>query len=366
MLCASCVSACTSAWTGSENRQIPALNASGVQIQASPSASVLPATPQPVASAAAENSLNSYVLRVTGFFKAQSLDSAAAVILQEQISDFESELSSGYLEAYEGLPDFSVELLAHSEGSFFQTPSTDGAATQLNFARALVIYPDQSYDVFKGQYSEQRFYFSGADTLPAGNTTYLIMLGQDLKPQVLSGQLEGLTRAAQILPTVIPTPETLTLVLPQASASPPPALKRFAPALARQQQNRQNFQRRMAVFQPVPPPPPVSRKGRYSAPPHPFLPAAVIERIRREFPELHRQLRALELLSASEHYRGLQVLQQRYPDWLTGLRAPVSVTPAPLARPSRPETCLPPPPGAPPLPPGVCPPPPGGAFPPPP
>lgn len=309
--------------------------------------------------------ISGYMMRVAATFKVQAVNDLHAQLIQANVKDFENDLSQGQLDDYYQLPDFSIQLLAHSEGSYFTAPGNLSEFTNSNaaFARALVIYPDQSYDIFKGQFANQRFYFSGAESLPANNTSYLITLDKDLKTRVVTGQLEGQSQTATptpapaASPVILPTPEVLALpsispsatpsVSPTASpvspaatpavASPPPA-QRFASALEQNRLRAGGFNQQIRGFLPgPPPPPPPSARGQFApppgAPPLPngqppqgqppmLLPPEIIERLRQERPGVLAEIEALAGLPPQEHYAAMLKIQAANADLIPALGPP--------------------------------------------
>ncbi len=251
-----------------------------------PTASIAPGpSPQPSASLAGITEIPTFIMRLEERFRVQAVAESHQEILKEVIGQFQSDLSKQETEDYYQSPGFSIKLLAGSEGSYFHTAETLALVTSLleGYAQALVIYPDQSFDVFKGQLSNGAFYFSGATTLPENNTTYLVALNTDLETQVLSGnlepfQLQSLVEASASpnseptpSPTVTPTPTPL----PSASVlnfdlMPPIVLAEF---LERERVRRAAFAEAANQQRPAPPPPPQMTSGRFpppdQAPPRP-------------------------------------------------------------------------------------------------
>lgn len=289
-------------------------------------------------------------------FSTQALDSTQENLLQEVVSDFVSDMENGNTDDYYNQPNFSIQLFAGSEGGYFQSPDILAAFTNsvATYAQALVVYPDQSYDVFKGQYSDQKFYFSGADTLPEDNTTYLITLDSDLQPQVFSGNLVPFSVAsdsgdAEVSPSPTPTPEPTpsststpyqrpVLNLFNADNPPPPPEQRFAPALEAAQRRGADYRRQVknARFLPPPPPPP-DAQGKYPPlpPPPNGAPAQVgpayptpemVAHIRAQDPELAKEFEALMGLPPEEHTRRAWELYDAHPDLI-----PVPPMPRPPA-----------------------------------
>lgn len=318
--------------------------------------------------------ISGYMMRVAATFKVQAVNDLHAQLIQANVKDFENDLSQGQLDDYYKLPDFSIQLLAHSEGSYFSAPENLSDFTNNNaaFARALVIYPDQSYDIFKGQFANQRFYFSGAESLPANNTSYLITLDSELKTRVVTGQLEGQSASATTTktptpaasPVILPTPEVLPLpstspsaspsTLPSSSpasanppASPPPAgpppAQRFASALEQNRLRAGGFNQQIRGFMPgPPPPPPPAARGQFApppgAPPLPngqppqgqppqgqppmMLPPEIIERLRQERPSVLAEIEALAGLPPQEHYAAMLKIQAANADLIPALGPP--------------------------------------------
>lgn len=132
-----------------------------------------------------------YVLPINHYFKTQSVQSEHQNLVDQLIQDFENDLKNDTLDGYYQIPDFSIKLLSGSEGSYFNSEQdlSQAASSEASFAQALVINADQSTQIFKGQFTNERFYFPGTNSLTSDNTTYLITLDDALQTQVYSGQL---------------------------------------------------------------------------------------------------------------------------------------------------------------------------------
>ncbi|PIQ23721.1 hypothetical protein COW36_20285 [bacterium (Candidatus Blackallbacteria) CG17_big_fil_post_rev_8_21_14_2_50_48_46] len=304
--------------------------------------------------AAKSGAISGYLMKVSAVFKVQALDDQHTQLLQENVKGFESDLKSGKLDDYYRLPEFSVKLLAHSEGSYFTSPDNlnELSNTSASFARALVIYPDQSYDIFKGQFANQRFYFAGAETLPAENTSYLITLDNNFQTRVVTGQMEGQSESAEPLasakPTALPSPEPLPLASPSPEASPnpaasppPPAPEIFSQAVNLQRQKAEDYRKRIRNFAPAPPPPPPPGiRGQFPPPPPsqtgkppvggavppggppPLIPPEVMERLRLERPIVAAEIDALAGLPPQEHYARTLKIQEQNADLIPALGPP--------------------------------------------
>lgn len=329
-----------------------------------------PLVNQPSASTSASSATDSSALsaylfnpeqlfKVKSDFGTQSLSAEHEAILKQALEDFVSDMSQGKTEEYFQEPDFSVKLLAGSEGSYFQ--SADALASLTNeaasYAIALVIYGDQTYDLYKGQLANQNFYFSGTDSLPEDNTTYLVTLDQNLQPQVFSGNLTPFSvQSESASPTPTPSPDTSSTPQPSPSeldlldSPPPPA--RYQEALADAQRQGPQFRHMVGQFRPLPPPPPPKRQGKFPPPPAgapgtPPLanggmlpdqyPPEIRERIERERPQLARELEALRGLPPAEHYQKLKALYDKNSDLMPPL------PPAPSEQQNPPPQTEPPP-----------------------
>lgn len=299
--------------------------------------------------------LRAYQLKVAAAFKvqAEALAEDHATILKDAVKKFESDLESGKTDDYYKLPDFSVQLLAGSEGSYFnpldnQVLPTKSAAS---FAQALVVYPNQSYDIFKGQYANQRFYFNGTQTLPVDNTSYLITLDQTLATRVFTGQLSGQT---QVEEKTAPLPSAAPSLIPLALSSSAPttsAAQRFSKALQELPQRQSNFETQVRGYQFMPPPPPPpGLQGQFAFPPPPPPGAAcpppppgappippgqpcppppggpppagslmpptpeTLLRLQQERPDVAAEFTAIIGLPPLEHQARLKAIAEKYPD----------------------------------------------------
>jgi hypothetical protein len=318
--------------------------------------------------------ISGYVMQVAATFKVQAVDDLHTQLIQSNVADFEKDLAEGQLDDYYKLPDFSIQLLAHSEGSYFTSPGNlnEFVNNEAAFARALVIYPDQSYDIFKGQFANQRFYFSGSESLSLDNTSYLITLDQNLNTRVVTGQLQvqskTLTSSATPLessaPVVLPSPAILPTATPSATSTtspsranpsalpppPPPPEQRYAQALEQYRQRSDGFSDQVSRFVPGQPPPPPPPKGQFAPPPQPVPPppdgqqppppngqqpppgpldANIMARLRSERPAVAAEIDALIGLPPQEHYAQLLKIQERNSDLIPALGPPPPDGPGP-------------------------------------
>lgn len=224
------------------------------------------------ATATPAGDLSTFVMRLQDRFRVQAVDESHQLILKAVITQFQSDLVNGKTDDYYQSPSFSIKLLAGSEGSYFHTGETLARVTSLleGYALALVIYPDQSFDVYKGQLSNGAFYFNGASTLPENKTTYLIGLNPDLETQVLTGsltpfQLQSVETSATPTPTA--TPSAAPTPLPSPSVLnfdlKPPAVQ---DVFERERRQREAYLASLKQQRPAPPPPPENRPGRFPPP----------------------------------------------------------------------------------------------------
>lgn len=287
-------------------------------------------------------------------FSTKAIEASHEVLLQESISAFLKDLEAGNTDDYYKAPEFSVQLFAGSEGGYFQSPDliesfSNSLAT---YAQALVIYEDQSYDVFKGQYTDQKFYFNGADSLPEINTTYLINLDNELQPQVYTGTLLPFSVQAEATsdlspesspepiaestsvpePTDSPPPKRPELNLFDPNNPPPPPDERFASALVAARRQARGYQAdvRNLRLQPPPPPPPRPNEGNQgmfppppgeNPPPNgdapPLYPSPqLVDSLRESHPELAKDLEATMGLAPEEHAVRVWALYDANPEIL--------------------------------------------------
>ncbi len=341
LLFLSLVTACQTSnpTTGPQPSQAPRASASQTSIQPS-------ASPGSIA-------LSAYIMRpearfeVQGF-RTQSLSSTHEALLKQAVLQFEQDMAQNKTDSYFQDPGFSIKLLAGSEGSYFQSPELLASLT--GYAMALVIYPDQSSDVFKGRLVDSNFYFTGSETLPETNTTYLITLDGNLKSQVFSGSLTPFSIQSEASPSPqtssspTPLPSASVLQVSDPSASPLSA-ERFQQALAAARQRAAEMQQQARAFRPGPPPPPKQGQTGSQPPPpplpgspppsgnppqgnppqgnppqgslpagnppnnpnsasmHPYPSQELMERLRRERPELAKAFQDMASLPPREHYQ---------------------------------------------------------------
>lgn len=134
-----------------------------------------------------------YLLKVSERFSIQAIDPAHQQTIDQQVKLFESDLGSGKVDSYYQNPSFSILLAAGSEGNFFN--SKEGieqiGKTGAVFAQVVVFDPNQPAKIFKGQFSNGRFYFAGENQAVFSplNTAYLISLDLNLETKIFKGQL---------------------------------------------------------------------------------------------------------------------------------------------------------------------------------
>lgn len=244
-------------------------------------------SPSPSASVTTANkTVNAYLLplqehfHIAGF-NTQDLTSDQQTLVAKAVTEFESDMANGNTESYFKSPDFSIKLLAGSEGSYFQssellTQLTNQAAT---FALALVVYADNTSDVFKGQLIDQTFYFDGAEGIPEQNTTYLVALDQNLAPQVFTGALKPFSIASvEASPTPTPTPSSIATPTPTPLAILPSGAVSENVGKIRQQldklkQQLDDYHQQTRGLRPAPPPQaPPGRQGQNPPPGQPLPP----------------------------------------------------------------------------------------------
>ncbi|PKL76221.1 MAG: hypothetical protein CVV27_11405, partial [Candidatus Melainabacteria bacterium HGW-Melainabacteria-1] len=134
-----------------------------------------------------------YLLKVSESFGIKAVDTEHQEGVDEQVQGFEDDLANGFVDEYYKNPGFSILLAAGSEGNFFNSPEGIEAIGKSGavFARALVFDPGAAPKSFKGQFSNGRFYFAGANQAVFSplNTAYLITLNLNLDTHVFKGQL---------------------------------------------------------------------------------------------------------------------------------------------------------------------------------
>ncbi|PKL74240.1 MAG: hypothetical protein CVV27_21525, partial [Candidatus Melainabacteria bacterium HGW-Melainabacteria-1] len=163
---------------------------------------------QPVATAQPASPLSTFLLQarehfgIKQAFSTQEISAEHSELLKTAVTEFVEDMAQSRTESYFQQPDFSIQLLAGSEGSYFQSSEQLlGLHSQIaTYAMALVVDADGYNALFKGQVIDGKFFFSGSDGLPENNSTYLITLDSELAPQVFSGSLQAFSVQAEATP----------------------------------------------------------------------------------------------------------------------------------------------------------------------
>ncbi len=235
-------------------------------------------------------SVAAYLLEVTEHFTVKAVEPAHQSEIDKHVKDFEQALKTGQLNDYYKVPAFSILLAAGSEGSFFNT--VDGAKKlERNgavFAQAVVFNPGESAQVFKGQFSNGRFYFSGQQNISPANTSYLITLEPNLETEVYKGKLSAGSEGSFLNPltgTLSPVAGQFqdSYLTPAQQADLDAKIRAYQPAIVRNAQEGSDYSRLVSGLKFVPPQEPLALAW-----------TETFARLMRAYPsEMHQELTAI-------------------------------------------------------------------------
>lgn len=118
-----------------------------------------------------------YHFYIDNRFQIAAVDATDAPLVEAARQAFAADLKAGRLEAYRQSRDFSIQLLAGSEGNYFLSSDLIQTLNQKVLAMLVVILPEQTAATFKGEFENQRFYFADpqqALQLSAPTKAYLL------------------------------------------------------------------------------------------------------------------------------------------------------------------------------------------------
>ncbi|MEZ0371800.1 MAG: hypothetical protein ACAI44_22100 [Candidatus Sericytochromatia bacterium] len=239
----------------------------------------LPAHQAPLEAVLSEDpqTVADYRMLVKESFAIKAVDELHQQAVDEARKAFEADLQLGQTDVYYQLPSFSVLLAAGSEGSFFKPAEiTKIENTGAVFAMAVVFNPapppppagaapppgppPKNPQIFRGQFSNQRFHFAGKYLITSENTTYLITLNSNLETQVLKGQLAAGSEGSFFAPPgqltagsegnyigSLPLPEAVSIEELQAQTA------RYQKALESHKSEGESFKRKVSQLKFVKP-----------------------------------------------------------------------------------------------------------------
>lgn len=136
-------------------------------------------------------------------FGIHSADNAAQLaIVTAAKTRLEADIKANNLAEYRRSRDFSIQLLAGSEGNHLLAGSegnhfrnSDKLLPDLKLpAQALIFNPNGNHQLFKGEYEQEKFFFAGQEEIALPNTTYLLLPDTQGQVQIYQGELESPTR----------------------------------------------------------------------------------------------------------------------------------------------------------------------------
>lgn len=128
----------------------------------------------------------------------------------------EADIKANNLAEYHRSRDFSIQLLAGSEGNHLLAGSegnhfrnSDKLLPELKLpAQALIFNPNGNQQLFKGEYEQEKFFFAGQEKISFPNTTYLLLPDTQGNVQVYQGELDASPQNENPLPSQGTVPTT--------------------------------------------------------------------------------------------------------------------------------------------------------------
>lgn len=137
-------------------------------------------------------SIQNYLFQVQAGFQIAAVDADDAAVIEPVRQQFEADLKAGQLESYQQNKDFSIQLLAGSEGNYFSSPELVQAVNERVLATLVVMLPDQKTAIFKGEFEKQRFYFADPSqelALASASKAYLMTADANFAIQTYKGEI---------------------------------------------------------------------------------------------------------------------------------------------------------------------------------
>lgn len=254
---------------------------SGLSLSCSP-----PPPGQAFAVQSERESVSAYILKVEESFAIKAVEPAHQTKVDATVAAFENDLEKGLLNDYYQVPSFSILLAAGSEGSFFNT--SDGAK-QLSqsgavFAQAVVFNPGEAAQVFKGQYSNGRFFFTGQQSVSPANVSYLIALNPSFETEIYKGKLSAGSEGSFLNPlkgsSQISAGSEGSFLTPLQSQELKAKVLAYQPAILRNTQEGEVYERKVSALKFIPPQEPLALAW-----------TETFARLTRAYPdELHQEL----------------------------------------------------------------------------
>jgi hypothetical protein len=141
---------------------------------------------------AATQALHNYLFQVQTGFQVAAVDTADQAIVEAARLAFEADLKAGKLDSYQQNKHFSIQLLAGSEGNYFNSPELIQSLNQRVLATLVVMLPEQKSAIFKGEFENQRFYFADPSqqlALSTASKAYLMTADQNFAIKTVQGEI---------------------------------------------------------------------------------------------------------------------------------------------------------------------------------
>ncbi|MGE3727181.1 MAG: hypothetical protein AB7I41_16605 [Candidatus Sericytochromatia bacterium] len=149
--------------------------------------------------------IQNYLFQVQSGFQIAAVDADDAPLIEPVQQQFEADLKAGKLANYQQAKAFSIQLLAGSEGNYFTSPELVQALNQRVLATLVVMLPEQKTAVFKGEFENQRFYFSDPSqelALASASKAYLMTADANFAIQTYKGEILPETQTPTAEPQV--------------------------------------------------------------------------------------------------------------------------------------------------------------------
>ncbi len=163
-----------------------------------------------------QKTVQNYLFQLQSGFQIAAVDASDAPVIEPVRQQFEADLKAGKLESYQQNKDFSIQLLAGSEGNYFTSPELVQALNERVLATLVVMLPEQKTAVFKGEFENQRFYFADPSqelALASASKAYLMTADANFAIQTYKGEIlpESQTETQSAAQTDVPvSPNTVS------------------------------------------------------------------------------------------------------------------------------------------------------------
>jgi len=162
-----------------------------------------------------QKTVQNYLFQLQSGFQIAAVDANDAPVIEPVRQQFEADLKAGKLDSYQQNKDFSIQLLAGSEGNYFTSPELVQALNERVLATLVVMLPEQKTAVFKGEFENQRFYFADPSqelALASASKAYLMTADANFAIQTYKGEIlpESHTETQSAAQTDVPvSPNTV-------------------------------------------------------------------------------------------------------------------------------------------------------------